>query len=86
MLVRRHHDAEPRAVRDIDMRIDAALTDQPQFWQLVEQCLPDLRPLPDENQHLGFAQSVGQLPDILNVIIPDRDVVTVQFCVAGQRT
>jgi hypothetical protein len=67
------------------MRIDAALADQPQIWQKLKQRLPDLRPLADEDQNLGFAQPVRQLVDVLGVIIPDRNVMAVELGETRQR-
>ena len=75
MLARRHDDAEPRAGVDIDMRIDAALADQPQLRQPLQQRRADLRALADQHQRLGVAQPLRQRVDVLDVIVPDRDVV-----------
>ena len=85
VLVRRHDDAEPRAGVDVDVRIDAALADQPQLRQALEQRRADLRALADQHQRLGVAQALGERVDVLDVIVPDRDVVAVELPEAGQR-
>ena len=58
----RDDDAEPRAGVDVDVRIDAALADQPQLRQLLQQRRADLRALADEHQRLGVAQPLGERP------------------------
>ena len=75
MLVRRHDHAEPRAGVDVDVRIDAALADQPELGQALEQRRADLRALADQHQRLGVLQPLGQHVDVLDVVVPDRDVV-----------
>jgi hypothetical protein len=68
-------DAQPGARVDVDMGIDAALTDQPQLGQPLEQRRPDLGPLTDEDQCLARMQPFSQRIDVLDMVIPDRDVV-----------
>ena len=75
MLARRNDDAELRASLDVDVRIDAALTDEPELVQSMEQRRADLGPLADQHQHFGIPQSFGQRIDILDVIVPDLDLV-----------
>ena len=75
VLARRHDHAEPRAGVDVDVRIDAALADQPQLGQPLEQRRADLRALADQHQRLGVVQALGQRVDVLDVVVPDRDVV-----------
>ena len=84
MLARRHDDAAPRAGVDVDMRIDAALADQPELRQALEQRRADLRAFADQHQRLGVAQALGQGVDILDVIVPDRHVVAGELAEAGQ--
>jgi hypothetical protein len=75
MLAGRDDDAQPGAGLDVDMRIDAALADQAQFRQPLQQGLADLRALADQHQDLGLGQAPGQPVDILQVVVPDRDLV-----------
>ena len=53
-------DAEPRAGVDVDMRVDAALADQAQLGQALEQRRADLGALADQHQHFGVAQPLGE--------------------------
>ena len=76
MLARRHDDAEPGAGVDVDVRIDAALADQLQLRQPLQQRRADLRALADQHQRFGVAQPLGERIDVLDVIVPDRDVVS----------
>src|SRR5262249_58491553 len=50
VLARRHDDAEPRARRDIDVRIDAALADELELGKTLEQVGLNFRALADEHQ------------------------------------
>ena len=84
MLARRHDDAEPRAGVDVDVRIDAALADQLELGQPLEQRRANLRPLADQHQRFGIAQPFGQRVDVLDVIVPDRDVMSGELAEAGQ--
>ena len=79
MLARRDNDAELRARLDVDVRINAALTNEPELAQSMEQRRADLGPLAYQHQHFGIAQSFGQRINILDVIVPDLDFVTCQF-------
>ena len=45
MLARRNNDTESRASFNVDVRIDAALTDEPEFVQSLEERIADLRSL-----------------------------------------
>src|ERR1700730_534107 len=85
MLAREDDDAEPGAGSDIDMRIDAALADQLKLRQSLQQRCADLRPLADQDQGFGVAQSLRQLVDILDVIVPDRDVMSGKLLEAVER-
>ena len=85
MLARRHHDAEPGAGVDVDMRIDAALADQLELGQPLQQRRADLRALADQDQRLGVLQAVGQRIDVLDVVVPDRDVMAVELAEARKR-
>ena len=70
---------------DVDVRIDAALADQPQIGQALEQRRADLGALADQHQHLGVAQAPGQRVGVLEVVVPDGDVVADELVEAGQR-
>ena len=83
--VRRHDHAEPRARLDVDVRIDAALTDQAKPRQPLEQGCADLGALADQHQRFGVAQALRQRVDVLYVIVPDRDVVPVELGEAAER-
>jgi len=85
MLARRHNDAEPRARLDINVWIDTALTNEPELIQSMEQRRSDLGPLAYQHQRFGIPQSFGQRIDILDVIVPDRDLVARQLLEALER-
>ena len=55
--------------------IDAALADQLQFRQPLQQRGANLRALADQHQRFGVAQALGQHVDVLDAIVPDLDVV-----------
>jgi len=82
VLAGRHDDAEPGAGADVDVGIDAALADQFQFRQALQQGFANLRPLADQHQRFGVAQPLRQLVDVLNMIVPDRDVMSCQLAEA----
>ena len=79
MLARRYNDTELRTGIDVDVRVDAALADEPKLVQSMEQRRADLSPLAYQHQHFGIPQSFGQRIDILDVIVPDLDFVTCQL-------
>jgi hypothetical protein len=55
MHVRRDHYAKFGAGVDIDVRVDAALTDQPELRQPTEESRTDLSALANEHQRFGLA-------------------------------
>ena len=57
---------QPRAGLDVDVRIDAALADEPEIGQALEQRRADLGALADQHQHLGVAQALGERVDVLD--------------------
>src|SRR5215216_2748309 len=61
------------------MRIDAALADQLQLRQTLQQGVADLRPLADQHQSFGDAQPFRQHIHVLDMIVPDRDVMFVEL-------
>jgi hypothetical protein len=79
------HHPELRAGVDIDVRVDAALADQPQLRQSTEERRADLGALANEHQRFGFAQSFGERVDVLDVIAPDLDLVPRQLREAVER-
>src|SRR5580692_5529655 len=85
MLARRDDDAEPRAGIDVDMRIDAALADQPQLGQLLKERRADLRPLAEQHQDLGILQALGKDIRVLHMVGPHRDVMAIEFPETLQR-
>ena len=85
MLIGRHDDPESRAGVDVDVRIHATLTDQPQRAEPFEQWLADLRSLANQYQHLGIRETSGKCVEVLRVIVPHRYRVTVQLAEARER-
>jgi hypothetical protein len=64
---------------DIDVGIDAALADQLQPGQAFEQGRANLGPLADQHQRLGIPKPFRQHINVLDVIVPDMDVVPSEF-------
>ena len=60
MQVRGDDDAVPRAGVDVDVRIDAALADELELRQALEQRRADRRALADQHQRLGVLQPLGE--------------------------
>ncbi len=79
MLVRGQDDAEPRTGIDVDVRIDAALADELEPGQALEQGGADLGALADQHQGLGVFQARGQRIGVLDVVVPDRDFMAGQL-------
>src|SRR5206468_3869604 len=79
MLVRRHNHAAPGAGIDVDVRIHAALADQSELVQTIEQRSLDLRPLANENQCLSVFQTPGKRVGVLHMVIPDFDLMRIQL-------
>jgi hypothetical protein len=73
--VRADDDAVLRAGFDVDVRIDAALADELQVLQPLEERRADLGALADEHQRLGVLQPLGELVRVLEVVVPDLYVV-----------
>ena len=68
-----------RAGVDVDMRIDAALADELEIGQAFEQRRADFGALADQHQRFGARKPLGQRVEVLDVIVPDRDVVAASF-------
>ena len=86
MLVGRYDDAAARARLDVDVRVDAPLADEPQGVKTFEKGLTDLRTLANQYEDLGVRETRGEGVGLLNMIVPDRDFVSVQFAKALKRT
>ena len=56
-----------------------------QIRQALEQRGSDLGPFAYEHQRLGVTQALGQGIDVLDVVVPNRDVVTGQLAEAIER-
>src|SRR5580692_7174497 len=85
VLARRQDDAKPGAGIEIDVRIDAALADQLELRQALQEWRANLRALAEQYQRLGIAQAIGEDVSLLHVIGPDRDIVAVKLVKARQR-
>ena len=75
MQTRRHHDAEPGAGVDVDMRIDAALADEPELGQSLQQRRADFGALANQHQRLGVGEPRRQGVVVLHMVGPDGDVM-----------
>ncbi len=84
VLARGDDDAEARAGVDIDVRIDAALADQLELGQALEQRRADLGPLADQHQRFGIAQPFRQRVNVLHMVVPDGNVLSRELAEAGQ--
>src|SRR5439155_19169426 len=80
-----HGDAEPRAGVDIDVRIDAALADELQLRQPLEERRADLGALADQHQRLHILQPRGERVGVLQVVVPDLHVVRRELAEGCQR-
>ncbi len=85
MLARRDDDAERGAGVDVDVRIDAALTDELEACEPLEQRCSNGGALADEHQRLRIAQALCERVQLLDVIVPDGDLVAVELGEAVQR-
>jgi hypothetical protein len=79
MLARRNNNAETRSGRDIDVRINTALTDELKLRQPVQQRRLNFGALADENEAFSVLQALGKQVGVLHVIVPDHNFVTLQF-------
>src|SRR6516164_10696646 len=83
--VRRYDDAKTRAGFDVDMRPDASLADQQQPRQALKQWGADFGALTYEHERLRVLEALGERIGSLNVIVPDRDLVSGELREACQR-
>ena len=74
MLTRGDDDPQSRAGVDVDVRIHAALADQPKRGQAFEQRRTDLGSLPEQHQHLEGPKALGERLELLNVVVEDGHV------------
>src|SRR6516164_9697156 len=77
--VRRYDDAKTRAGFDVDMRPDASLADQQQPRQALKQWGADFGALTYEHERLRVLEALGERIGSLNVIVPDRDLVSGEY-------
>src|SRR5215468_5604670 len=66
------------------MRVDAALADEPELRQPLEQGRGYLRALADEHERLGLADAPRQRFGFLEVVVPHRHGVARELAEAGQ--
>ncbi len=76
---------KPGAGVDVDVGVHAALADQAQIRQPLQQRSSDRGAFTNEYQRFAVAQTVGELVDILHVIGEDRYLMAVQLLEALQR-
>ena len=74
MLARRNNDAEARASLDVDVRVDAALADEPELVQPLEQRRADLGPLADQHQRFGLPQPLGEDQEMTSFLLIEYPV------------
>src|SRR6185295_18796727 len=86
MLIRRDDDPATGTCVDIDMWVDAALADEPQGVEALEQRFSDLRTLANQHQNLSVLKTRCECVDILDMIVPDRHLVSVQLAKAPEGT
>ena len=77
-------DPEAGAGVDVDVGIDAALGDEPEGRELLEEFGTDLGAFADEDEGFGVAEADGQGVRLLEVVVPDHDLVNGQLLEAGQ--
>jgi len=85
MLTRGDDDPQSRAGVDVDVRIHAALADQPKRGQAFEQRRTDLGSLPEQHQHLERPQALGERLELLNMVVENGHVMRRQLLEARQR-
>ena len=86
MHIRRHNHAIPRAGSNVDMWVHAPLADQPQLIQPIQQRSQDFGAFAYQHQRFGIAKPRGQHIHVLNMIVPDLDLVALQLFETRQRT
>jgi len=66
------------------VRIDAPLADELKLRQAFDERRADRGALADQHQGLGIGEAFGQAVGLLDVIVPDLDVVALELAEAGQ--
>ena len=79
MLIGRDDDPATRTSVDVDMWVHAALADEPQGVQPLEERFADLRTFANQHQHFSVLKTRREGVDILNVIVPDHYLVSVEL-------
>src|SRR4051794_31575280 len=74
-----------RACLDVDVRVDAPLADEPEFREAFEQLSADRGPLANEDESLRVFQALGERTSLLNMVVPDVDLVSIESAKAGKR-
>src|SRR2546421_5073664 len=72
-------DPKPGAGPDIDVWIDTALADQAQLRQAFQKLRLNLGSFPEKHEHFAVMEPLRQNIDRRGVILPDRDLMAVQF-------
>src|SRR5260370_31943708 len=85
MLVGGRRDAKPRTGINVDMRIHAALADELQAGQALQERRPDRGAFADQHQRFGVGKAGRECIDILDVVVPDGDLMAVELAEARQR-
>src|ERR1022692_4672732 len=70
---------EPGARVDVDVRVDAALADEPEVGKPSEQLVADLGPLADQHDGIRVGQPLGQNVGVLDVVRPNGHVVAIEL-------
>jgi hypothetical protein len=82
--VRADRDAEARARLDVDVRMAAALADQAQIRQTLEQRRADLGALADQDERVEALQPRGEGIGVLDMVREDRHLVAFEPLEARQ--
>src|SRR5262249_15645299 len=85
MLARRHDDTAARTGGYVDVGIDAALADELELGQAFEQVGLNSRALADEHQAFGVLEPRRQRIGLLDVVVPDRNLVPRELAETGKR-
>ena len=64
-----------RAGVDIDVRVDAALADQLELWQSLEEGGGDFGAFADQHQGFGVGEALGEDVNVVGVVCPDLYLV-----------
>src|SRR5258706_5712095 len=84
MLARRNDYAAPRAGINVNVRINAALADQLESVQTLDQRRADRRALADQHERFGVLKPLRERIDVLGVVIPDCHIVPGELAEARQ--